>query len=125
MPLRGAPARLVNGSDFDVDLGLMRDRVTLQSVTRTKGSGGFATDAPVTEVRDIPCEFTPEVGGEPYQMGAQRGQATFRLRIRYREGVTAGWLAVVRGQTYQVLETPLNLDARRRFLWLRVGRVEG
>lgn len=125
MPLRGIPARLINGSDFQVDLGLMRDRITLQSVARTKGTGGFAVDTPVTVARQVPAEVIAESGSEPYEASAQRGQARFRIRIRYRDDVLAGWLVVFNSQTYQVLEAPLNLDNRRRFLWMRVGLVEG
>lgn len=123
MPLRGIPARLVNGSDFTVDLGLMRDRVTLLTVSRTKGAGGFATDA-AAEHLTVFGEVTPEAGMEPYESNALRGQSRWRVRIRYRTDINAGARIQVRGRTYEVLEPPLNLDGRQRFLWLRVGLVE-
>lgn len=105
-------------------LGAMRERVTLQSQTRTKGSGGFATDTPTDVVTDVPAEFLPDAGAEPFEASAQRGQVMATVRIRYRTDVRASWLVVRGAETWQVLEAPVNHDGRRRYLWLRCGLVE-
>lgn len=122
MRLIGDPVRGVAGADLEAAVGALRERVTLQSVTRTKGTGGFATDTPETEVT-VPAEVVPVAGTEPYEAAAQRGQTRYRVRIRFRSDVRALWLVVWRDVTLQILEAPIS-DAKRRFLWLSCGAVE-
>lgn len=122
MKLIGAPERGVPGADLEASIGAMRQRVTLKSVTRSKVTGGFATDTPVTEV-SVPAEVVVESGLELQEAGALRGQTRYRVRIRHRSDVRALWLVIWRELTLEVLEAPVS-DAKRRFLWLRCGAVE-
>lgn len=122
MRLVAQPERGIAGADLHADIGAMRDRVTLQSVTRSKGSGGYATDTPASEAT-VAAEVVAESALEPVEAGGQRGQTRYRVRIRYRDDVRAKWLVVWRSQTLQILEAPIA-DAKRRFLWLRCGLVE-
>lgn len=123
MKLVGAPERGIPGADLEASIGAMRERVTLSSVTRAKGAGGFATDTATPEMFTVAAEVVIESGLELQESGAQRGQTRYRVRIRYRSDVRAKWLVGWRDATLEVLEAPVS-DAKRRFLWLRCGAVE-
>jgi SPP1 family predicted phage head-tail adaptor len=122
MKLVGHPERGEAGIDVYASIGAMRERVTLQSVARAKGTGGYATDTATSE-ETVPAEVVIEGGTEPFEAGGQRGQTRYRVRMRHRSDVRASWLLRWNDLTLQVLEAPVS-DQRRRFLWLRCGAVE-
>lgn len=114
--------RNLNGRDLSASLGAMREDVTLRSTVRTKGTGGFATTTP-TSVITTKAEVAFVGGATEFAAGDTRGQAVIEARIRWRSDVQTYWELLWKGDTYQVLDTPQNYDGRRRFLWLRCGRV--
>lgn len=117
------PEHGVRGYDMRHDLGAMRERVALRSVTPAKDSDGFVTETPTT-VATVWAEVYHESGQEKFQQADLRGQTIVVFRIRFRSDVRGTWQVLWRGLTFQMLEPPQNLDNRRRFLWLRCGQVE-
>lgn len=107
-----------------VDLGGMRERVTLKSPALTSDTGGWKTDTPTTVASNVAVEIRELDGTEPFQAGAQRGIAQYQVRMRYRADVRAKWLLVWGSKTLEVLSPPSNQDGRKRFLWLLCGAVE-
>lgn len=112
------------GGSLTAAIGAMRHKVRLLEPTRSKDGGGFATDE-YEEADRCFAEAEIESGLEPLQQGGVRGERVARFRIRYRTDILATWRVEWRGQTYELVEPPLNLDGRRRFLWLRGRQVEG
>lgn len=114
--------RNMGGRDLSAGLGAMRHRLVLKSTVRAKGAGGFATNVATTVVT-VAADVLELGGVEAVIEGGQRGQIVIEARIRYRADVRAFWEVVWNSLTYQVLEPPANHDGRRRFLWLRCGRI--
>lgn len=114
--------RNLNGRDVNASLGAMREDVTLRSTARSKGTGGFATNA-ATTIITTKAEVAHVGGVAEFQAGDTRGQILIEARIRWRADVQAFWELLWNGNTYQVLDQPQNYDGRRRFLWLRCGRI--
>lgn len=115
--------RNMGGRDLDAGLGGMRERITLSSVALTKAAGGFASRVSTVVAANLPADVQELAGVEAVIEGGVRGQIVIEARIRYRAGVQLYWEVAWRGTTYQVLEPPVNHDGRRRFLWLRCGRI--
>lgn len=115
--------RGLHGRDLDANLGSMRDDVTLRSTVRTKGTGGFASNVPTTIVT-VKAEVALSQPVGDFKASDTRGQVAIEVRIRYRSDVKAFWELTWKGDTFQILEPPVNYDGRRRFLWLRCGRTE-
>lgn len=123
MNLIARPERGIPGADLYANIGAMRERVTIQTVTRSKDADGFASDVADNQFVQISAEVTPEAGEETFVAGGQRGATTYLVRIRYRPDILAKGLVTWNGVTLQILQAPLA-DAKRRFLWLRCGATE-
>lgn len=113
----------LNGRDLAGELGSMREDVTLRSTQRAKGQGGFAGDMETTIVT-TKAEVAFADPTENFEAKDLKGQVVIDVRIRYRSDVVGYWEVVWKGNTYKSLQPAQNLDGRRRFLWLRCGRIE-
>jgi SPP1 family predicted phage head-tail adaptor len=126
MRLVGQPETGQPGADMHADLGAMRERVTLKIVTRTKDAGGFATD---TATDDLTVAAAVQIISgdtmEGFLQSGMKGRVVIRIRIRYRAEVTSIYQVRWQGRDYEVLQPPVNLDGKRRFLWVLASTIAG
>lgn len=97
---------------------VLRERVTLQSVTAVVGAIGNVS-ATTTDVATVwaqvkPTRFSEGVVGE--RLSATAGYA---ITIRHRAGITPDMRIVWKGRTFNI-DTIRNLDERKRFLTITV-----
>lgn len=76
---------------------------------------------------DFSCrgEVVPESGSEVFEADRVVAQTIYRVRIRYRAGITAKHRVLVGDRVFHLLEPPQNVDERSRELVLRVVEREG
>jgi SPP1 family predicted phage head-tail adaptor len=95
--------------------GLLRHRLTLQSVTRTPDAGGGAAEswgpALGTASATVWAAIEPLDGGEQLRGMAMQEGITHRIRIRYRPGVTAKMRGVMAGRVFHFRRV-INVDER-------------
>lgn len=96
----------------------MRDRLQLQSESRTSdGGGGFATTW--STLATVWGRVVPRRGAERREADRVEDATVVEFEIRYRTGISAAQrlVHVPTGDTYNI-RSVINPDARRRFLRL-------
>lgn len=101
--------------------GELRERVTIQTKTRTRDAmGGYVESW--TDTATLWALVRPMSGGERAQAGQQQSAADYKVVIRYRSGITPQQRLVWRG-------TPLNIrfiaDRGPRALYLEIEAEKG
>jgi SPP1 family predicted phage head-tail adaptor len=95
-------------------IGSMRERVTIQSKTRTADGAGGAAVAWV-DLATVWARVTPKAASEPLNGDQKTPHTIYTIRIRYRADTTAIRRIVWRSRTFNIIGTP-NPDERRRYL---------
>lgn len=94
--------------------GLMRERVTIQESTITRGAAGSEVKTWV-EFATVWAAVQPISGREFTRLRAAQAEETTRFRVRYLAGVLPTMRIVWKTQVYKITEV-INLDARNREL---------
>lgn len=81
--------------------GVLRHRVTLQSVSQSRGVNGEVIDS-WSDYATVWADFHPLSGKEYIAAGAQRGQVMARVTIRYDASVTETMRLTFDGSTYAI-----------------------
>ncbi len=101
--------------------GVLRKRVTLQAESRTDdGAGGYALSW--TDVATVWAEIAPLGGREAFAAHRLEARVTHRVRLRYREGITADMRLVMGSRVFNI-RAVLNEGERNR--WLDLLAEEG
>lgn len=82
--------------------GSLRHRITIQSRTLTQGVNGEPVETWGTYLADHPAQVTPLSGKEFIAAGAQRGQVSARVTVRYDSGITELMRLTFEGVTYSI-----------------------
>lgn len=82
--------------------GLMRRRVTLQSVTSVSDGMGGTTDTVVAVAQNIPARVEPLQGNELLRAQQTGMQRPHRFTIRYRSDVTGSKTILYNGRTFDI-----------------------
>jgi SPP1 family predicted phage head-tail adaptor len=107
-----------------------RHWLTFESLVEEMDSDGARTDvwAPAFDVSPtMPAEVEPLSGRELIAANAVQSRVTHRIRIRYREGITAEMRAVERETVYNIEAVIPDQDSglRRLTLLASTGTNEG
>ena len=99
--------------------GQLRHRVTIRAPGAPVPDGyGGHTPGPPTEVATVWAAVEPLEGTERLRAMQTQADATHRVRMRYRPGLTAAMDVVHRGRVLEVVSPPINVDERDRELVL-------
>lgn len=101
-------------------IGELREVITVQQVTRTKATAGWATDAWTTLVADVRAKVEPLDGRELFEAQAVTATLSHRITIRYRSGLLPK-MRVVWGDLTLEIASLVNVGARNRRLVLLCG----
>lgn len=102
-------------------IGGLRRRVTLQTETHVSDEAGGYTVG-WSDVATVWVEVTPLSGQERYAARRIQAQVTHRVRMRYREGVTASMRIVCGGRFFNIRAVLNRSEAGR---WLELLAEEG
>lgn len=97
--------------------GALRRRVTLQRPVEAQDGTG----QPVvtwTAVDTVWANVRPLQGRELFTAQAVHAKLTTEVTIRYRSDVLSTWRVVVGSQTYELVQDPIDMDDRRKYLLL-------
>lgn len=111
---------------FDIQVGDMRDRVTFQSPTVSKSSGGGQVEA-YTNVVTNPTVWALVVydhGQEVVANEAEKSVQRATVTVRYRSDVLTTWQTLIDGAAWKILSVD-HVRGRNRWTVLRVERVTG
>lgn len=100
----------------NIEIGGLRERVTLQSPSRIPDGGGGA-DVSWTEGATVWAKVETRGGGEAFASERLAAQARFRVTIRHRTGVTAE-MRLLWGDRALAISALGDPDGRKRFLVL-------
>lgn len=105
--------------------GRLRHRITIQSATEAQDSHGQAIDTWATYLTAW-AEIAPLSGRELFAAQETHSEISTRIRLRYREGVTAK-MRVLHGSTVYNILAPLNIETKDRELQLMCsdGVIDG
>lgn len=84
-----------------VTLGLLKERITLQTETRTADSAGGASSS-WANLATVFAQVTPLSASERWQNGQQLGVQSYRFTIRARSDLTTAQRLLWRGYTYNI-----------------------
>ena len=103
------------------EAGRLRDRIAIRrQVDVATGRGGFARDwQTLAGMGDVPAEVIGQSGREAVIANTLQGTATFRITIRYRDGIQAKDQIIVTTMgdlELNVLAPPTDPTGRRQFL---------
>lgn len=106
--------------------GRLRHRVTIQQSTQSRGVNGEVIDSWGTYAADVPAEVYPLSGKEYIAAGAQRGQVTAKVTVRYDSGITELMRLTFDGVTYAIHAVLPDPSARRHMtLMVSEGVTDG
>lgn len=99
-------------------IGSLRQRVTIQTLTKTEdGVGGW--NHSWADTVTVWADLFPLSGGEIYKQGQVQSPVTHKCVIRYRTGVTTNQRITYGGNPYNI-RAVLNLNERSEWLELHL-----
>ncbi len=104
----------------DIHSGMLRESVTIQSPTNTRDSvGGFTTVW--TDVLATRAQVRGLSGSEQFFAQRLEANASVKVTIRYRSGITEDMRVLIRDEPYQIRYID-NLEFRDRWLVMTCER---
>lgn len=94
--------------------GLLRNRVTLQTLSSASDEGGGSTDTPV-DGATVWASVEPLEGDEAMRGMALDATVSHRIRMRYRAGVTAAMRIKLGSRVFHIRQV-INVDERNEQL---------
>jgi SPP1 family predicted phage head-tail adaptor len=113
-------------ADLNIQVSDLRDRVTFQSPTISKTSGGAQTEA-YANVGTNPTVWALVVydhGQEVVANDAEKSVQRATVTIRHRSDVLATWQILIDGAAWKIFSVD-HVRGRNRWTVLRVERVIG
>lgn len=111
---------------IDIQVGDMRDRVTFQSPTLSKSSGGGQVEA-YANVATNPTVWALWVndhGQEGVANEAEKSVQRATVTVRYRSDVLTTWQVLLDGAAWKIFSVD-HVRGKNRWTVLRVERVTG
>jgi SPP1 family predicted phage head-tail adaptor len=105
---------------MSLDAGLLRHRVTFQSLSRTLDSAGDTVEEWVDDFT-VWASVEPLSAREFVASQAVQSQVTARITIRYRAGIVATQRILFRGKVYNIAGTLADKDSGLEYLTLPVS----
>jgi len=109
-----------------IPAGRLRHRITIQQLVVEQDSNGAVIEtwqiAPGLE--SLPAEMAPLSTREFIAAQSMQSEVRARIRIRYRDGLSATMRAVHRGRAYEFAGTPFA-DPDSGLAWLTIPVKEG
>ncbi len=102
-------------------IGLLRDRVTLQSRTLSASALGDQTATWATEAT-VWANVQEVSGSEPQQSAQVQADTSCVVELRYHSGLDPSWRLLFGGNAYQITGVT-NPDGRKRFHRLTCQRA--
>ena len=100
-----------------MDPGQLNQRITLQAPGATVDALGQRVET-WANVADVWAQVQPLKGREFFAAGAMQSEATVRVRMRWRDGVTGAMRVLWRGVPHALVAEPVDVDAGRHTLEL-------
>ena len=101
--------------------GALRERVTIEQATRvTDGVGGASTNW--SELATVWALVMPQSGRETLTGGRVEAQQSYKIKIRYRDDVTAAMRVIWMARTLNIRSV---MDPDERKHWLVLHGQEG
>lgn len=109
-----------------IPAGRLRHRITIQQKVDERDSNGAVIETwqIVAGLESLPAEVAPLSTREFISAQAMQSEVRARIRIRYRDGLTATMRAVHRGRAYDFAGTPFA-DPDSGLAWLTIPVKEG
>lgn len=102
--------------------GLMRRRITFQSMTSVPDGMGGSTETPVAIAENVPARVEPLEGRELI-MAMQTGMVRpHRFTVRYRSDITGATAILYDGRTFDI-KSPLDPEEKHRELIITAEEV--
>ena len=101
--------------------GALRHRITLQSLGEVRGPDGESESAWTVFATNVPASIVPLSGREFLSAGAEHGQVTARITIRWRPGVLDTMRVLHDGDVYAI-KAVLPDPTLRRHITLMVEK---
>lgn len=96
-----------------MDIGKLRHRVTLQTVTETADGFGGASVQTWADTATLWGEVRPLTGREFANAHLLQGEISTRIRLRYRAGIVPKQRITWDGHTYDIIAV-LDIGGRKR-----------
>lgn len=113
---------------LDIQVGDLRDRITFQSPTINKTSGGAQTEA-YANIATSPTVWAQIIWDHGQNVvvatDAERSEKRGTVTIRYRSDVSDKWQVLVDGEVYKIISPPDHVRGLHRWTVFRIERVEG
>lgn len=100
-----------------LDPATMRERVTLQAPGTTQDALGARVES-WTDVATVWAQVTPLRSREWFAASQAQSSVEMKVRIWHRTDVVHGMRLVWRGQPYDIVGEPIDVQARREVLEL-------
>jgi len=112
-------------TDFTVNVGDLRTRITFQTPTISSDAGGAQkpTYANVGTNPTVWAQWINDHGQESVATGAEVSAQRATVRLRNRTDIQTTWQVLKDSEAWQVLSIDL-VQGRRRWVELRVERVK-
>lgn len=114
-------------ADLNIRIGDMRDRITFQSPTNNKTSGGAQIEA-YTNVAINPTVWAQVVydhGQTIVTNEAEKAAQRATVTVRYRSDILDTWQILIDDNPWKLISPPDHVRGRNRWTVLRVERVTG
>lgn len=98
--------------------GRLRERISIRRMTNVAtGKGGYVREwKPLTGMTAVPAEVLSQSGREAVIANTLQGIATYKITIRWREGIEAADQILWRGLELNILAPPADPTGRRQLL---------
>ena len=109
-----------------IPAGRLRHRIMIQQKVEERDSNGALIESwqIVAGLDQLPAEVAPLSTREFISAQSMQSEVRGRIRIRYREGLTATMRAIHRGKAYEFAGTPFE-DPDSGLAWLTIPVKEG
>lgn len=114
-------------ADLNVRISDLRDRITFQSPTISKTSGGAQTETYANVATDptVWALWVNDHGQEGVASDAEKSSQRATVTIRHRSDVLATWQVLKDDVAWKLISPPDSVRGRNHWTVLRVERVEG
>lgn len=114
-------------ADLNIQIGEMRDRITFQSPTINKTTGGAQTESYANVATDptVWALWVNDHGQEGVASDAEKSTQRATVTVRYRSDVLTTWQVLKDGVAWKLISPPDHVRGRNQWTVLRVERVQG
>lgn len=106
----------------DVNIGALRNRITLQKNVRTQNENGFEVDG-IENITTVWAKVQNLHGKEYFEAKAVQEENTVKFTIRYQEGIDQSMQILFQGKAYEITAID-NIKYQNRYIEILGVEVE-